>query len=370
MAVPKVARSAAEQVAGILESPEVAAFVAELDELRWTGRRGYGPRTLVGACLVKALYALPTWTRTVRLIAEHHALADAIDGTPSEWACYRFTAKLRQHSDKLAACLDNIAASLTDCLPDMGRDIAIDSTNLPAYANGHRSVSKNGPLRKHFSDPDASWGHRSAVSNTNAGSFYGFKLHAAVCARTGLPLAWHVDTGKTHDARVAFPLLESVQRRGFAAETAAMDKAYYSEPLYGAFQSKGCVAIVPQIRHHKVPKLNDIPVCEHGVWTFAGGDFKRKATKWRCPTGECQPKSTWLKASKRNPLIPRNTKRWGELYRCRGAVEREFGVLKHQFGLTPLRVRGLRRVRLHADLVMLARLSQALARARAMPLAA
>ena len=30
------------------------------------------------------------------------------------------------------------------------------------------------------------------------------------------------------------------------------------------------------------------PSCEHWEWTFAGADFKRKATKWRCPTGECQ----------------------------------------------------------------------------------
>ena len=44
--------------------------------------------------------------------------------------------------------------------------------------------------------------------------------------------------------------------------------------------------------------------------------------------------------------------------------------LKNEYGLAPLRVRGLERVSLHADLVMLARLSQALARARAMPLAA
>jgi hypothetical protein len=44
--------------------------------------------------------------------------------------------------------------------------------------------------------------------------------------------------------------------------------------------------------------------------------------------------------------------------------------LKHGYGLAPLRVRGLAKVRLHADLVMLARLSQALARARAVRLAA
>ena len=44
--------------------------------------------------------------------------------------------------------------------------------------------------------------------------------------------------------------------------------------------------------------------------------------------------------------------------------------MKHEYGLSPLRVRGLARVQLHADLTMLARLSQALARARAVSLAA
>jgi hypothetical protein len=46
--------------------------------------------------------------RTVQLIAEHAALADAIGGTPSEWACYRFIAKLREHSTALADCVDEI----------------------------------------------------------------------------------------------------------------------------------------------------------------------------------------------------------------------------------------------------------------------
>jgi hypothetical protein len=51
-------------------------------------------------------------------------------------------------------------------------------------------------------------------------------------------------------------------------------------------------------------------------------------------------------------------------------VEREFGRLKHEWALSPLRVRGIERVRLHADLTILAKLSCALARARALPLAA
>jgi transposase len=67
--------------------------------------------------------------------------------------------------------------------------------------------------------------------------------------------------------------------------------------------------------------------------------------------------------------IPRSSDEWRGLYRRRSAVEREFGRLKHEYGLAFLRVRGLRRVQLHADLTMLARLALALSRARGVPLA-
>jgi hypothetical protein len=144
LAVPTVAPSAADQVAGILNSDELCGLIAELDALRWTGRKGYGACTMLGACLVKSLYAIPTWTRTARLIAEHQGLRDAIGGAPSEWACYRFAAKLRQNRPALSACLDAIAASLHSEHPEMGRDVAIDASDLPAYANGQRFVSKHG----------------------------------------------------------------------------------------------------------------------------------------------------------------------------------------------------------------------------------
>ena len=67
---------------------------------------------------------------------------------------------------------------------------------------------------------------------------------------------------------------------------------------------------------------------------------------------------------------PSSLTTWKRLYRGRSAVEREFGRLKNEYGLTPLRTRGLARVRQHADLVMIARLGQALVRARVVALAA
>jgi len=75
-------------------------------------------------------------------------------------------------------------------------------------------------------------------------------------------------------------------------------------------------------------------------------------------------------ATRFNPRIQRHTDEFRSLYRRRAAVEREFGRLKHDYGLSPLRVRGRERVALHADLTILARLAQALGRAREMPLAA
>ena len=106
------------------------------------------------------------------------------------------------------------------------------------------------------------------------------------------------------------------------------------------------------------------PSCEHGEWTFAGADYKRRATKWRYPTGECKPASRWIKADRLHPLIPRDSERSPKLYRSRGAVEREFGRLKHEWALRPLRVGGLARVRLHADLTIPAKLASVLARER------
>ena len=54
----------------------------------------------------------------------------------------------------------------------------------------------------------------------------------------------------------------------------------------------------------------------------------------------------------------------------RGAVEREFGGLKNEWTMAPLRVRGLERVKLHVDLTVLAKLSCRLAAEHAVAVAA
>jgi hypothetical protein len=368
VAVPDGTAGGTGQLAVLLDSPEIGRLIRELEATRWTGRPGFPVRTMVGLALVKSLYALPTWTRVVALVAEHWRLQRALGcegNPPSKWAAYRFAKTLRQHGDKLERCIDAVVEGLKAKLPTYGRDLAIDASDMPAYANGQRYLSKNGPERERYSDLDASWGHRSAVSTRKGGGFYGYRLHAAVCTATDLPVAWTVETAKDHETRFVADLLDTAQRRGAMAATAALDKGYDIQRIHDECMERDCLPMIPLKQTPDVKRGDHRPPeCQHGVWTFAGSDRQRGASKWRCPTGECKPASTWVAADRLHPLIPRETKRWKAGYRKRAAVEREFGRLKHSWGLGPLRVRGLERVRLHADLTVLTKLACALSRAR------
>jgi hypothetical protein len=363
-----VASTALEE---LLDSPEIGRLIEELEATRWTGRPGYPIRTMVGLALAKSLYALPTWTKVTALVAEHWKLQRALGcegNPPSVYAAYRFAEKLRKHGAMVERCIDGVVKGLQSTLPIYGTDLAIDASDMPAYANGQRYVSKNGPERERYSDPDATWGHRSAVSTRKGGGFYGYRLHVAVCTSTGLPVAWAVETAKLNESRTVAPLLDAAKRRGAMAATAAMDKGYDLGRVYEDCAERDCLPLIPLRQTPGVKRGDHLPPsCSHGVWTFAGSDRKRGATKWRCPTGECSPASRWIKADRLHPLIPRETKRFKAGYRKRAAVEREFGRLKNEWGLKPLRVRGLDRVRLHTDLTVLTKLACTLSRARGTP---
>lgn len=193
----------------------------------------------------------------------------------------------------------------------------------------------------------------------------------AVCAKTDLPLAWQVESGKVNETGTVAPLLDVLRERGIEPKTCAMDKGYDNGTVYGVCEDREVSPVVPLRKTPAVVRGDDKPpCCEHGEWAFAGSDRKRGASKWRCPAGECKPGSVWVKADRLHPLIPRETKRWKGLYRGRASVERAFGRLKNEWGLKPLRVRRIERVRVHVGLAVLSQLSSALLRAESVPMAA
>jgi hypothetical protein len=52
--------SAVTSLRAVLDSPDIAALVSELEATRWTGRTGYPIRSMVGMALAKRVYAVPT----------------------------------------------------------------------------------------------------------------------------------------------------------------------------------------------------------------------------------------------------------------------------------------------------------------------
>jgi IS5 family transposase len=357
MTSASVALTAAQEVASLLDSPEISSLIEEIEYLRWTGRPGYAIRVMLGIAFTKSIYAIPTWTRTLALVGEHAGLRAAIGcvddkDLPSIDAIYRFTKKLRLCEGQRQDCTDAVLEALRSKNHEIGKNVAIDASDMPAYA-------------KDGSDADATWAHRSGVSNRPGGTFLGYKLHLAVDTATELPLAWKVETARTNESKMVIPLLEELLERGMNPETCAMDRGYDHAGVYFDCVMRGIDPVIPLRQTPEVKRgEHKPPSCEHGEWKFAGADRKRRATKWRCPTGECESSSEWVTINRLHPAIPRETERWHKLYCGRSAVEREFGRLKNECGLTPLRVRRIERVKLHADLTILTKLAHELMKAR------
>jgi hypothetical protein len=107
--------------------------------------------------LVKSLYVIPTWTRTVALVREHPTLTAVIaaDGqVPTHWACYRFLAKLREHAPILERCIADVIRALKKGQPAARMGRGNRRVGYPAYAKG---VKADELETEGCSDPDASW---------------------------------------------------------------------------------------------------------------------------------------------------------------------------------------------------------------------
>jgi hypothetical protein len=80
-------------------------------------------------------------------VAEHWKLQRVLGcegDPPSKWAAYRFAAKLRENGDKLERCIDTVVEGLRSKVPDYGTNLAIDASDLPAYANGQPTSPRAG----------------------------------------------------------------------------------------------------------------------------------------------------------------------------------------------------------------------------------
>jgi hypothetical protein len=83
--------------------------------------------------------------------------------------------------------------------------VAIDASDMPAFANGQRFVRNGGAERERFFGPDASWGHPLGDRCPQGRRVYGDKIQAAVGVATELPVAWQLAAAREHESSLALP---------------------------------------------------------------------------------------------------------------------------------------------------------------------
>ena len=115
----------------------------------------------------------------------------------------RFIQKLKQHSDIVESYIESLTNRLKLELPDLGEEVAIDSTAIRTHSN---------PNRKQASDPDAAWGVKHSVQSKQKDGktfYFGFKAHVVADVKYGIPLAQVVTPANQNDS----PMLPKVMRQ-------------------------------------------------------------------------------------------------------------------------------------------------------------
>jgi transposase len=379
----------------ILEALPSEKLILTLEREHWTGRKGYAIRGMWSAFVAGLLYNCHSLAEVVRLLKRDKetrlVCGFSRDNLPGEDAMSRFLQKLVKQEALLEECFDKLTNSLHELLPGFGSKIAVDSTEIKAYAKGNRSKP---------ADPDARWGAKGTVSNKSeieekAGVeskkkqgkkhdihyWFGYKLHLAVDAIYELPVSFTLTPANEADTLQMETLLKKAKadKEETRPQVVVADKGYDSQDN-NKFIYKECQAmpIIP-IREWKEVELPDIcnakgtPFCGCGLeMTYWGRDGKY--LKYRCPQvmgkGECKsrfpctssPYGYVLKLPieaniRLHPPVPRESRKWRRLYKMRTAVERVNSRVKDLLGLNGITMRGIAKVTVRAAcslLIMLA----------------
>jgi transposase len=385
----------------VLEALPAERLISVLERERWTGRRGYPVRGMWSAVVAGVLYQCDSLAEVSRLLRRDKDVRTVCgfskDWLPGQDALGRFLKKLVRHEDLLEECFAGLVKRLREVLPGFGAKLAIDSTDIKSYSDGHR---------KHPSDGDACWGakgagHHGGPGSTEASSgekkkgkkqdlywWFGYKLHLVVDAVYELPISFMTTPANEADTTQVKALMEKAvpDKATRKPDVVIMDKGYDSQANYRLVFGEYQAAPIIPIRERKDAQLPDIcnakgtPLCSCGLeMAFWGRDGNY--LKYRCPEAvgksKCQSrfkcsasaygyvlKLPILADPRRHPPVPRESKKFERLYRLRTSVERVNSRIKGLLGLERITLRGLVKVRVRSLLSLLVMLAAAVGMAQ------
>src|SRR4030067_388860 len=272
----------------ILEALPSEKLIATFERERWTGRKGHPIRGMWSALFAGVLGGCKTLADVPRLLKRDKEVrmicGFSKDKIPDEDAFGRFVRKLAGHEDLLEECFSVLVERLRELLPGFGAKLAVDSTDIKAYSNGHRKTP---------SDVDARWGAKGAghhagprvegEAGTKKGKkrdlyyWFGYKLHLVVDSVYELPVSFLVTPANESDTKQMKVLLEKAVPGKAKPQVVIADKGYDSrENCALAFGTYGAAPIIP-IREREGEQLPDIcnakgtPTCGCGLEMVSRG---------------------------------------------------------------------------------------------------
>ena len=353
-----------------------------LEEHGRNGRPGYPITALWHAYVASFILNLPHTNALVRLLRASLDLRRicGFDGVlPHRSTFNRFVQRLSQHADLVETALADLTYELKAMLPDLGTEVAVDSTTVRSHCN---------PNRKRISDTEASWTAKNSTQAKEGGKEWrhGFKVHMIADVHYGIPLAQVVTTASRNDS----PMLPTVISKAenlypwFQPAVAIADRGYDSTANHEYLHAKGILPVI-HIRRQPYDSLFEGIYTKKGIPTCIGGiemqyvkSDPEQGHLYRC-------KGCHLARSRRGAVVHcdtefwedptrnlrlfgavrRDSPEWKALYAKRQAIERTFKTLKESRRLERHAIRGLRQVTLHTLMATLTFCATVLSRLQA-----
>ena len=386
----------------IVALPAIQDLLREIGAPRQrVGRKGYAPVVLFRAYLAKYIISERYTTRFIERLKVSPTLCEICGLTgriPSESTFSRFFSRVVQEPARLESGHRMLVEELREFFPDLGKRVAIDSTDIQAWSN---------PRRSEPSDPDAAWGVRTAKSqSTNAKDnkdteyFYGFKAHALCDSIYGVPLGYILMSANHNDSPQLPLVLDKAHRIYDWLEPKHLlaDRGYDSEKNHAVCMERGIIPIIhirrpgsnalKKGRFQGIYDVDGRPSCPDTESTPMEYVRTEHAKDGTYHLYRCNPEGCALKAKSsgamlycdtrellREKVVPgnyrlvgpvaRSSEEWGVLYAEHPVIERMFGSMKTSRNLNQHQYRGQNKVEAHANFAVLTYLGTMLGRARA-----
>ncbi len=369
------------ELAAVFSSLDDAALLDRLQEYRPTGRQGYELKVLWRAYVGSFILNLPHTNALIRRLEDDddfRALC-GFKALPHRTTFNRFIRRLSHHADLVEAVFAKLTDELKAMLPDLGEEVAVDSTTVRSHCN---------PNRKRISDPEASWTAKNSTQAKTGGKewHHGYKVHMVADANYGVPLGLLVTTAKRGDTKELPAIITHAEALlpWFSPRAVIADRGYDSMANHQHLLSKGILPVI-HIRGNAHRGLKTDIHTSAGVPTCLGQIPMRyvrsdpvKGRLYRCAgchlagtirggAHQACDDEVWQDPNENIRVfgaIRRDGPEWKDLYAKRQAIERVFKSMKESRRLERHCVRGLRQITLHALMSALAFQATALVRLR------